>query len=90
MTIEMSDPETGELDFKVKAKFFALNNTEDQEEPQRLRLRLTKKKGDLQKWYDVLNELKETGFDEILLAPLSHHEEKLTVSDNEDSTTKSE
>lgn len=86
----MSDPETGELDFKVKAKFFALNNTEDQEEPQRLRLRLTKKKGDLQKWYDVLNELKETGFDEILLAPLSHHEEKLTVSDNEDSTTKSE
>merc|ERR1719453_2409749 len=29
MTIEMADPETGLIDFKVKAKFFALNNTEE-------------------------------------------------------------
>jgi serine/threonine protein kinase len=46
MTIEMSDPETGALDFLVKAKFFALNNTEE-DEPMRLRLRLTKKRGEL-------------------------------------------
>merc|ERR1719197_207501 len=37
MTIEMSDPETGALDFLVKAKFFALNNTEE-DESMRLRL----------------------------------------------------
>lgn len=46
----MSDPETGELDFLVKAKFFTLNNTvEDSYEGElpRLRLRLMKKKGDL-------------------------------------------
>jgi hypothetical protein len=85
MTIEMSDPETGALDFLVKAKFFALNNTEE-DEPMRLRLRLTKKRGDLQKWYDVLNEMKETGFDEILLAPLSHQEDRLEIHDNDDST----
>jgi len=46
MTIEMSNPETGELDFLVKGKFFALNNTDEGEAP-RLRLRLVKKKGDL-------------------------------------------
>jgi len=49
MTIEMSDPETGELDFLVKAKFFELNNTEEEYEgePQRLRLKLVKKRGNL-------------------------------------------
>jgi len=52
MTIQMSDPETKELDFLVKAKFFALNDTEEDQkqyegEPPRLRLRLVKKKGDL-------------------------------------------
>jgi hypothetical protein len=31
MTIEMSDPDTGDLDFIVKAKFLTLNNTEDQD-----------------------------------------------------------
>ena len=85
MTIEMSDPETGALDFLVKAKFFALNNTEE-DEPMRLRLRLTKKRGNLHKWYDVLNEMKETGFDEILLAPLSHQEDRLEIVENDDST----
>lgn len=64
MTIEMSNPETGELDFLVKGKFFELKNSdEDSQEPPRLRLRLVKKKGDLQKWYDVFNEMLETGFD---------------------------
>lgn len=82
------------LDFKVKAKFFALNSTEGEEEgyegePARLRLRLVKKQGDLQKWYDVLNEMKETGFDDILLAPLSHHNEKLLAVADADESTKS-
>lgn len=93
MTIEMSDPETGALDFLVKAKFFALNNNEEDNqdgEPMRLRLRLVKKRGDLQKWYDVLNEMKETGFDELLLAPLSHQEEDLVLDQNEDNSTKSD
>lgn len=94
MTIEMVDPESGELDFKVKAKFFALNNTDEDEsyegEAQRFRLRLVKKKGDLQKWYDVFNEMLETGFDQLLLAPLSHHNEKMTLAADIDESTKSE
>merc|ERR1712100_424474 len=42
MTIEMADPETGILDFKVKAKFFALNTPSKDEsgEADQLRLRL--------------------------------------------------
>lgn len=93
MTIEMSDPESGELDFLVKAKFFALNNTDDESyegEPQRLRLRLVKKKGDLQKWYDVFNEMLETGFDQLLLAPLSYQEQKVIQTDEVALSTKSE
>lgn len=93
MTIEMSDPESGELDFLVKAKFFALNNTDDESyegEPQRLRLRLVKKKGDLQKWYDVFNEMLETGFDQLLLAPLSYQEQKTIQTDEVALSTKSE
>lgn len=90
MTIEMTDPETGINDFKVKAKFFALDNKSDEEsyegEPMRLRLRMVKKRGDLQKWYDVLSEMKETGFDEILLAPLNYQNEKLAITDADDST----
>jgi len=72
MTIEMADPESGLIDFKVKAKFFTLETNEEEGDPMRLRMKLVKKRGNLQKWYDVLNEMKETGFDEILLAPLSH------------------
>jgi len=93
MTIEMSDPESGELDFLVKAKFFALNNTDEESyegEPQRLRLRLVKKKGDLQKWYDVFNEMLETGFDQLLLAPLSYQEQKTIQTDEVALSTKSE
>jgi len=77
MTIEMQDPETGNLDFLVKAKFFALNNENEDIESEsftpRLRLRLVKKRGDIQKWYEVLNEMISLGFDQILLAPLNHH-----------------
>jgi hypothetical protein len=47
---------------------------------------LTKKRGNLQKWYDVLNEMKETGFDELLLAPLNHQNERLEAYANDEST----
>ena len=57
----------------------------------RLRLRLIKKRGDLQRWYDVFSEIKETVLDEYLLAPLSHQNEKFALADNEESgSTKSE
>lgn len=59
--------------------------------PMRLRLRLVKKQGNLQKWYDVLNEMMETGFDDILLAPMSHQDEKLLeIADAEESTKSNE
>lgn len=90
MTIEMADPETGMIDFKIKAKFFSLETNEEEGDPMRLRIRLVKKRGDLQKWYDVLNEMKETGFDEILLAPMSHHNEKLAIADIDESTKSDE
>ena len=78
MTIEMCDQETGELDFLVKAKFFQLDQEDEEQyegQPSRLRLRLVKKRGNLQKWIEVFNEMQETGFDELLLAPLNHHDE---------------
>jgi len=45
-----------------------------------------KKRGDIQKWYDVLDEMLSLGFNEILLAPLSHQNEKLTIEDYDEST----
>ena len=88
--IEMKDEESGQLDFQVKAKFFALNEQPEEysseSQSPRLRLRLVKKRGDIQKWYDVLNEMLSLGFNEILLAPLSHQNEKLTIEDYDEST----
>ena len=86
ITIEMQDPETDTKHFLVKAKFFALNNESEEDSTPRLRLRLVKKRGDIQKWYEVLNEMLSMGFDEILLAPLSHQNEKLTIEDYDEST----
>jgi len=90
MSIEMMDPESGMLDFQVKAKFFAIPNEEEEEpsegEPTRLRIRLIKKRGDLQKWTEVFNEIRETVLDEYLLAPLSHQNEKFLLADNDEST----
>ena len=75
MTIEMKDAEIGCIDFSIKAKFFALKNEDEDNGSEidgpRIRVKLLKKRGDLQKWYDVLNEMMELGFNEILLAPLS-------------------
>lgn len=70
-TIQMNDPETDELDFKIKVKFFGLQDKENYEsdEPQRLRMKFIKKQGDLQKWYDVLQEMKDNVLDDILMTP---------------------
>lgn len=76
MTISMKDAESGCLDFSVKAKFFALKSEDEDNGSEldgpRLRVKLLKKRGDIQKWYDVLNEMMELGFNDILLAPLNH------------------
>lgn len=75
----MNDPETDKLDFKVKVKFFALEQQEnyDGEEPVRLRLKIVKKQGDLKKWYDVLQEMKENVLDDILMTPESNDKQNL-------------
>jgi len=88
ITIQMNDEETNEVDFLVKAKFFNLSNEDTETEgsdevsedaPKRLRLKFVKKRGDLQKWYDVFNQMKETVLEDVLLAPEIHHEEILTA-----------
>jgi hypothetical protein len=85
ITIQMNN-EDNEVDFLVKAKFFNLTTEDtetegsdeaDEDAPKRLRLRFTKKQGDLQKWYDVFNQMKETVLEDILLAPEVHHTEIL-------------
>jgi hypothetical protein len=88
ITIQMNDEKTNEVDFLVKAKFFNLSNedteTEGSEEvsedaPKRLRLKFIKKRGDLQKWYEVFDQMKETVLEDVLLAPEAHHQEVLTA-----------
>jgi len=44
LTIQMNDPETDQIDFKVKVKFFCLNKLDiDNEESQRVRIKFIKK-----------------------------------------------
>ena len=61
---------------EVKIKFFKLNSETDQDyedgESQRLRMRLVKKKGNLARWYEIFNDMRETVFENILLAPKLH------------------
>jgi len=70
--------EVPDEDLKVKVKFIDLNVVEeddDEDEPRRVRVRFTKKRGDTPTWYNILNEMKEANFSEILLAPENHHDE---------------
>jgi hypothetical protein len=77
----------------LKVKFFDLQPAEegddeqeedDFEEPRRLRVRFTKKRGDLRKWYEIFGEMQETVFDDLLLAPRLHQEgEHLTADSDE-------
>lgn len=63
--------EAADSNIKVKVKFLELKQSND--EPTRLRVRFTKKKGDISAWYDLFNEMKETVFEGVLLAPRVHH-----------------
>jgi hypothetical protein len=66
-------------DLVVKVKVFDLETDQEEEqdednyeEPKRLRVRFTKKRGDLMKWYEIFGDMQETVFDDMLLAPRLH------------------
>merc|ERR1711907_900323 len=92
LTLPANEEEnTSELVLKIK--FFDLQpqqegeeeQEEDEfEEPRRLRVRFTKKRGDLRRWYEIFGEMQETVFDDLLLAPRLHQEgEYLTATSDE-------
>jgi len=83
----MNDPETDQIEFKVKVKFFSLNNVDiDNEESQRIRIKFIKKQGNLQKWYECFEEMKDNVLNDILMTPESNENKELTVIDCDDST----
>jgi len=49
-------------------------------------MKFIKKQGDLQKWYDVLNEMKENVLDDVLMTPECYENQKLAIDDLDDST----
>ena len=78
------DSVTGTLE--VKIKIFDLgpegeDTHSDSEEGRRFRVRFVKKRGDLSKWYEILHEMLDTVFADVLLAPKSHHFNTLTCSE---------
>merc|ERR1712159_828681 len=92
LTLPANEEEnTSELVLKIK--FFDLQpqlegeeeeQEEDEfEEPRRLRVRFTKKRGDLRRWYEIFGEMQETVFDDLLLAPRLHQEQHLTATSDE-------
>jgi len=83
----MNDPETDQIEFKVKVKFFSLNNVDiDNEESQRIRIKFIKKQGNLQKWYECFEEMKDNVLNDILITPESNENKELTVIDCDEST----
>merc|ERR1711939_33855 len=88
-----ANEEENTSDLVLKIKFFDLQpqqegeeeeQEEDEfEEPRRLRVRFTKKRGDLRRWYEIFGEMQETVFDDLLLAPRLHQEENLTAESDE-------
>ena len=81
-------------DLVVKMKFFDLEPEKEEGEeeleegefvePKRLRLRFTKKRGDLMRWYEIFGDMQDTVFDDLLLAPRLHQEgESLTAASDE-------
>ena len=83
----MNDPETDQIEFKVKVKFFSLNNVDiDNEESQRIRIKFIKKQGNLQKWYECFEEMKDNVLNDILMTPQSNENKELTVIDCDEST----
>lgn len=72
---------------EVKVTFLDLNEEdEDEDVPKRLRMRLVKKKGSLQKWYSILKDMQDTVFEDTLLAPRNHQKEILTAASDEEET----
>lgn len=55
MKMSLMDKESVPL--VVKIKFFGLEATEEDEEKKRLRIRFTKKRGDLVQWYGIFKEM---------------------------------
>jgi len=55
-------------DIVVKVKFFQLEANEEGI-PTRSRVRFIRKRGDMSKWYQTFQEMKDAGMSEILLAP---------------------
>lgn len=89
--IEQLDQETGESQFLVKVKFFEQDPELCEGEEDRLRLRFCKKRGDLASWHAVLKKMRETFFDDFLLAPIKHQQEELRAeSDGDEHTTVSD
>ena len=63
----------GDAPLLVKMKFFDLAQDEGEEsDKKRLRLRFTKKRGDRMEWFELFKLMKETTFEEVLLAPKAH------------------
>jgi len=69
LKISMEDKES--LPMLVKVKFFDLS--EGDEDRKRLRIRFTKKRGDLSQWYQIFKQMQETQLEDVLLAPRVHH-----------------
>ena len=80
--IEEKD-ESGASLFLVKVKFYEQDPEVCDGEEGRLRLRFTKKRGDLLSWHALLKKMNETFFSDILLAPVKHHQEELKAEEVE-------
>ena len=74
LTLALEDKASAPL--LVKVKFYGLEAGE--EESRRLRIRFTKKRGDLAQWYEIFKQMQETQLEGLLLAPRLHQEEALT------------
>jgi hypothetical protein len=66
IVMTMKATEAGNQDLKVKVKFFKV---QDEEDEQKLRIRFIKKAGELDKWYSIFNDMRESVLSDILCAP---------------------
>ena len=56
-------------DIVVKIKFLQGAVPQETEGKQKIRVKFVKKQGDLQKWYEIFNQIKEIQMKDILLGP---------------------
>lgn len=64
--MSMKATEPGAQDLIVKVKFFQLP---EQDESKRLRLRFVRKTGEIDKWYSILKDMRESVLSDVLCAP---------------------